>query len=104
MSTSFKTLIEQGFALVYIDDVLLLSNSKEHMFQFVKQLHFIISSSSSSSIIRNGGLQSMLTPPFSVKCHFFELLMCKTPVIFFHWNRNANNQKELFHAFAQQLI
>ena len=39
MSTFFKTLIEQGFALVYIDDVLLLSNSKEHMFQLIEQLH-----------------------------------------------------------------
>ena len=28
MSSFFKTLIEQGFALVYIDDILLLSNSK----------------------------------------------------------------------------
>ena len=41
MSTFFKTLIEQGFALVYIDDILLLSNSKEHMFQLIEQLHFI---------------------------------------------------------------
>ena len=41
MSSSFKTLIEQGFALVYIDDILLLSNSKEHMFQLIEQLHFI---------------------------------------------------------------
>ena len=32
MSTFFKTLIEQGFALVYIDDILLLSDSKEHIF------------------------------------------------------------------------
>ena len=31
MSTFFKTPIEQGFALVYIDDLLLLSNSKEHV-------------------------------------------------------------------------
>ena len=41
MSTFFKTLVEQGFALVYIDDVLLLSNSKEHMFQLIEQLHTI---------------------------------------------------------------
>ena len=41
MSTFFKTLIEQGFALVYIDDILLLFNSKEHMFQFIEQLHII---------------------------------------------------------------
>ena len=40
-STFFRTLIEQGFALVYIDDILLLSNSKEHMFQLTEQLHLI---------------------------------------------------------------
>ena len=40
-STFFKTLIEQGFALVYIDDILLLSDSKEHMFQLIEQLHII---------------------------------------------------------------
>ena len=39
MSTFFKTLIEQDFALVYIDDILLLSDSKEHMFQLIEQLH-----------------------------------------------------------------
>ena len=36
-----STLIEQGFALVYIDDILLLSDSKEHMFQLIEQLHII---------------------------------------------------------------
>ena len=41
MSTFFKTLIEQGFALVYIDDILFLSDSKEHMFQFIEQLDII---------------------------------------------------------------
>ena len=41
MSTFFKTPIEQGFALVYIDDTLLLSDSKEHMFQLTEQLHII---------------------------------------------------------------
>ena len=41
MSTFFKTLIKQGFALVYIDDILLLSDSKEHMFQLIEQLHII---------------------------------------------------------------
>ena len=41
MSNFNKTLMEQGFALVYIDDVLLLSNSKEHMFQLIEQLHII---------------------------------------------------------------
>ena len=41
VSTSFKNLIEQGFALAYIDDILLSSNSKKHMFQLIEQLHFI---------------------------------------------------------------
>ena len=43
MSTFLKTLIEQGFALVYKDDILLLSNSKEHMFliELIEQLHII---------------------------------------------------------------
>ena len=41
MSTFFKTLIEQGFDLVYIDDILHLSDSKEHMFQLIDQLHII---------------------------------------------------------------
>ena len=41
MSTFFKTLIEQSFALVYIDDILLLSDSKEHMFQLIEHLHII---------------------------------------------------------------
>ena len=33
MSFFFKFPIEQGFALVYFDDTLLLSNSQEHIFQ-----------------------------------------------------------------------
>ena len=41
MSTFFQTLIEQGFALVYVDDILLLSDAKEHMFQLIEQLHII---------------------------------------------------------------
>ena len=41
MSIIVRTLFEQGFALVYIDDILLLSNSKEHMFQRIEQLHII---------------------------------------------------------------
>ena len=41
MSSFFKTLIEQGFARVYIDDILLLSDSKEHKFQLIEQLHII---------------------------------------------------------------
>ena len=41
LKTNVKLLIEQGFALVYFDDILLLSKSKEHMFQLIEQLHVI---------------------------------------------------------------
>ena len=41
VSTFFTTLIERGFAFVSIDDILLLSNSKEHMVQLIEQLHII---------------------------------------------------------------
>ena len=41
VSSFFKTLIEQGFTLVYIDDILLGSNSEERMFQLIEQLHTI---------------------------------------------------------------
>ena len=41
MSTFFKLPIEQGFALVYIDDILLLSDCKEQLFQLIEQLHII---------------------------------------------------------------
>ena len=41
MSSFFKTLKEQGFALIYIDDVLFLSISKERMFHFIEQFHYI---------------------------------------------------------------
>ena len=35
----FKYLIQQGSAVVYIDDFLLRSNAKPHMRHFIKQLH-----------------------------------------------------------------
>ena len=38
MSLFFKMLFEQGYALVYFADVLLLSNFKEHMFQLILYL------------------------------------------------------------------
>ena len=41
MSNFIYTLFEQGFALVYLDDFLFLSNSKEHIFQLIEQLHII---------------------------------------------------------------
>ena len=41
MPSFFKTLIEQGFVLVYINYILLLSNSKDYMFYLIEQLHII---------------------------------------------------------------
>ena len=41
MSSLYKIPIEQDFALVYIDDILLLSDTKEHMFQLIEQIHII---------------------------------------------------------------
>ena len=41
MSSFFKTIFHQGFAFKYIDDILLLSNSEEHMFQLIEQLPVI---------------------------------------------------------------
>ena len=41
MSSLFKTPIEQGFDPVYIDVILIPSNSKQHMFQLIEQLHLI---------------------------------------------------------------
>ena len=41
MSSFSKTLFDQGFALVYIDDIILLSNSRDLMFKPMEQLHVI---------------------------------------------------------------
>ena len=41
MSLFCKHLISQGSALVYTDDFLLMSNSKPHMLQLIKQPHDI---------------------------------------------------------------
>ena len=38
---SFNHYIEQGFALVYIDAILLLSNHKLHMLELIEELHKI---------------------------------------------------------------
>ena len=43
MSSFFESLIEQGFALVYIYDISILPNSKEHMFRLMFHLNNYIS-------------------------------------------------------------
>ena len=63
MSTFFKTLIKQGFALVYIDDILLLSNSKGHMFQPIEQLQ-IISTKNNLNLVPEKSLFMLLNVKF----------------------------------------
>ena len=41
MYTFFQKPIDQVFALVYIDDILLLSHTKSHMIELIEQLHQI---------------------------------------------------------------
>ena len=41
MYSFFQKLIDQGFALVYIDDILLLAHTKPHMLNLIEQLHQI---------------------------------------------------------------
>ena len=40
-STFFRSLIDKRFALVYIDDILLLANETQEMFELIKELHKI---------------------------------------------------------------
>ena len=41
MSTFFRSLIDKRSALVYIDDILLLADGKQEMFELIKELHKI---------------------------------------------------------------
>ena len=41
MSTCFQSLIDKRSALVYIDDILLLADEKQEMFEIIKELHKI---------------------------------------------------------------
>ena len=41
MSTFFRPLIDKRSALVYIDDILLLADKKQEMFELIKELHKI---------------------------------------------------------------
>ena len=43
MSTFFRSLIDKRSALVYIDDILLLANEEQEMFELIKELHKIAS-------------------------------------------------------------
>ena len=54
----------------------------------------------SNSIIRNGGLQSMLTPPFSVKCHFLNSLCVKRQSFFFPLESQRKQSKRIVSCFC----
>ena len=41
MSTFFRPLIDKLSALVYIDDILLLADEKQEMFELIKEVHTI---------------------------------------------------------------
>ena len=41
MSTFFRSLIDKRSAIVYIDDLLLLADGKQEMFELIKELHKI---------------------------------------------------------------
>ena len=43
MSTFFRSLLDKRSALVCIDDILLLANEKQEMFELIKELHTIAS-------------------------------------------------------------
>ena len=43
MSTFFRPLIDKRSAMVYIDDILLLADEKQEMFEPIKELHKIAS-------------------------------------------------------------
>ena len=47
MSTFFRSLIDKRSALVYIDDILLLADEKQEMFELIKELHKIATKESS---------------------------------------------------------
>ena len=53
MSSFSKTLIEQGFALVYIDDILLLSDSEEHMFQLIDNYTLLVEKTILNWLLKN---------------------------------------------------
>ena len=41
MSTFFRSLIDKRSALIYFDDILLLADEKQEMFELIKELHKI---------------------------------------------------------------
>ena len=48
INSFFQKLIDQGFALVYIDDFFLLAHTKTHMIDLIEQLHQICHSNQHS--------------------------------------------------------
>ena len=57
MYTFFKYLIDQGFALVYIDDMLLLSHTKTHIIELI-ELHQICQKTTSKMPLKSHSTSS----------------------------------------------
>ena len=53
MSTFFRSLIDKRSALVYIDDILLLADEKQEMFELIKELHKIATKKISNLHLKN---------------------------------------------------
>ena len=64
MYTFFQRLIDQGFALVYIDDIFLLSHTKAHMIELIKQLHQICQKKNNFKIAPEKSFYVLLTVKF----------------------------------------
>ena len=58
---SFFQLIDQGFALVYIDDILLLAHTKPHMLNLIEQLHQICQTNNLKLLLKNLSIFSSLS-------------------------------------------
>ena len=52
LSTFFRSLIDKRSALVYTDNILLLANEKQEMFELIKELHKIASRKKSQTCTR----------------------------------------------------
>ena len=53
MSTFFRSLIDKRSALVYVDDIILLADEKQEMFELIKELHKIATKKISNLHLKN---------------------------------------------------
>ena len=93
-SSFLKTLIEQGYALVYIDDILLFPNSKEHMFKLIEQLHLISTKHNLKSI----GSSKVILLHYLVLYTQYNFLFIASP----HPIHIFADQRHLLHCFTKK--